>query len=130
LNLILVMAGGFLGAICRFAMIQIIRVEPSEFPAGTLSINIIGCFLLGWLYSFARGKNHINARYVLFLGTGFIGSFTTFSTFSVETLNLLRDANYIAAAMYTVLSIGAGLVAVNIGNRFAQQYFTKKEGTG
>ncbi|WP_409304481.1 fluoride efflux transporter CrcB [Peribacillus sp. SCS-155] len=116
MNLILVMAGGFLGAICRFGISYIYETKAGEFPIGTLSINIIGCFLLGWLYSFARERSKISSKLILFIGTGFTGSFTTFSTFSVETYNLFSAENYFTAVLYIMLSIGLGLLFVYIGN--------------
>ena len=90
MNVLFVMIGGFFGAISRFALGEWIHTS-NGFPLGTLFINLIGCFFLGWFLTFVSQKKKIRPELTLLIGTGFVGSFTTFSTFSVETLTLLQQ---------------------------------------
>ena len=109
--------GGFCGAISRYGLGQLIPAN-GHFPLGTLVINLLGCLFLGWFATFIAGR-YVNPHVVLLIGTGFTGSFTTFSTFSVETIELLRDNNVIAAVSYVALSIIIGLLLAYIGTRIA-----------
>ncbi|WP_449539243.1 fluoride efflux transporter CrcB [Ferdinandcohnia sp. Marseille-Q9671] len=113
-----VMIGGFFGACCRYLLGEWVPA-PNGFPIGTLTINVIGCFFLGWLVTFIANHKKINPKISLLFGTGFIGSFTTFSTFSVEVVHLL-DGGYIGLAfLYVVASLLAGLMLSYFGYRLA-----------
>jgi CrcB protein len=113
MNVILVMFGGFLGAICRFLLGNWSFLHSTYgFPTGTLIINLVGSLLLGWLVANYRDQY---PRIFLFFGTGFIGSFTTFSTFSVETLNLLEKGKLGLALGYGFISLVAGICLALIG---------------
>ena len=103
--------GGGLGSVLRYGLSQIVQTRVStQFPFGTLAVNILGCFFIGVLYAFAiRGGLSANSR--LFLATGLCGGFTTFSAFSNETVTMLRDGQYLFAAMYILASIIFGLLA-------------------
>jgi fluoride exporter len=82
-NVLLVGAGGFLGAVCRFLLCQ-----PVQGQLGTLSVNVLGSFLLGLIMYEAEYTGFISPRGRLAFGTGFIGAFTTFSTFAVQSFTL------------------------------------------
>lgn len=99
------MIGGFLGAGCRFLVGTWLH-NGSDFPMGTFIVNLIGCFLLGYLIPTFKSK-YPNMFYLL--GTGFIGAFTTFSTFSIETLVLLENNQHGIALSYVVLSLFMGI---------------------
>lgn len=100
--------GGFLGAISRFSIGEVLA-NRQPFPFSTLFINLMGCFVLGWFLTFAARKK-VDPPFILFVGTGFLGSFTTFSTFSIETVQLfLRDQIWIGI-LYILLSLILGIL--------------------
>ena len=103
--------GSFLGGISRYLLTIFVQNKfLSVFPYGTLAVNIIGCFLIGIVYGLSA-RGNINIEWRLFLATGFLGGFTTFSSFSNDTVSLLRDAQYWQAFSYVALSVIVGLVA-------------------
>lgn len=118
MKLMFVMLGGFLGAVCRFALGEWLNVD-NGFPIGTLMINILGCFFLGWFLTFVSNQKKVNQELTLLIGTGFTGSFTTFSTFSVETLRLFQNGFFFQAIIYVLTSIFVGLGVSYIGWRIA-----------
>ncbi len=107
--------GSFIGGTLRY-LISLFMKEKllSSFPYGTLSVNIIGCFLIGIIFSLTE-KNNIPSIWSLFLITGILGGFTTFSAFSIETVNLLRDGQLIQATTYIVASVLLGILATYTG---------------
>lgn len=118
MNLILVMIGGFFGAMSRFALGEWIH-PTNGFPVGTLLINLFGCFLLGWFLTAVSIKKKIRAEFSLAIGTGFIGSFTTFSTFSVETFNLFQQGLFLMGLFYIIVTTVLGLVLAYLGQKLA-----------
>lgn len=103
--------GSFLGGISRYLVTLFVQNKfLSTFPYGTLAVNIIGCFLIGIVYGLSA-RGNINVEWRLFLATGVLGGFTTFSSFSNDTVSLLRDAQYLHAFSYVALSVLVGLVA-------------------
>ncbi|HVX23390.1 MAG TPA: fluoride efflux transporter CrcB [Acidimicrobiales bacterium] len=107
--------GGVLGAVSRYALSLALPTETTRFPWGTFLINVSGSAVLGFILvlvieQFPRGRL---ARPVI--GTGFIGAYTTFSTFMVETVELIRDGRPGTAVAYLAASVLAGLFAVWIG---------------
>lgn len=113
LNYILVFLGAGLGGVSRYAVsIAAFRYFPAVFPYGTLFVNIIGSFLLGLLYFNFGRHDFISAEFKLLFGVGFCGGFTTFSTFSFETLTLMREAEYIYAIGNVFLNIFLSIGAV------------------
>lgn len=127
MQIILVMLGGFFGAISRYRMGEWISVDSVRFfPFGTLLVNLLGCFLLGWLLTFMKQRKIARPWVTLFFGTGFIGSFTTFSTFSVETIQLVEKGQVFHGALYVLSSIFLGLLFVFLGSKLATP--SKKEG--
>ena len=111
--ILLVAVGGFTGAVCRHAVAVAL---PGGFPWGTLAVNVAGSFALGVLLYEAHLADVLSAETRLVVGTGFLSSFTTFSTFAVETAGLappLAVAN--VAANYSL-----GLLAVLLGRRVAE----------
>lgn len=103
LNYILVSAGAAIGGALRYGISTYIQKNISViFPYGTLVVNIVGSFLLGMIMFYLNEKELIGNEFRLFLTVGFCGGFTTFSTFSYETLNLFRDSEF-GLAIYNVL---------------------------
>jgi fluoride exporter len=125
MKLLFVMIGGFLGSISRYAVGEWIHTN-NGFPLGTLLINLIGCFCLGWFLTYVRQSKKISLEMTSMIGTGFIGSFTTFSTFSVETIQLVQNGLIFLAVMYVLSSIIFGLLLAYIGCRMVLGY--QKEG--
>lgn len=118
MKILFVMIGGFFGAICRFALSEWIHTN-NEFPLATLLINVSGCFLLGWFLTFVSQLRKIRPEFTLLVGTGFIGSFTTFSTFSLETLSLIQSGFIFMAFFYVLTSTVLGILLAYAGYHFA-----------
>ena len=109
-------AGGFVGALCRFGVAAAsARLFGTRFPFGTLLINLSGSFVLGWfLARVARGWE-VSPAVQLAVTVGFLGAYTTFSTFAYESDALTRAGATGKAALYVVASVALGLLAVRIG---------------
>lgn len=118
MNVLLVMIGGFLGAILRFALGEWVYTI-NGFPLDTLIINLMGCFFLGWFLTCVSQKKKISPEYTLIVGTGLIGSFTTFSTFSLETINLFQQGLICLGVIYVLGTTVLGLLLVYLGRRLA-----------
>ncbi len=90
-KLLLVMCGGSLGAASRYGVgLMAVRLWGPNFPWGTLTVNLVGCFLIGLLFSLADRVRLLTPEMRLFLITGYLGALTTFSSFSLETINAGR----------------------------------------
>ncbi len=115
LVIVCVAAGGSLGAPARFALDRVVadRVE-SDFPFGTFLINITGSFLLGLLTGLDLA-GHLPTPVKALVGTGFCGAYTTFSTWSFETVRLIEDGAYLEAGLNALVSLGVGLLAAAAG---------------
>lgn len=107
--------GSFIGGICRYLLSQFIQSRiVSAFPFATLSVNIIGCFLIGIVFGIGE-RTSINPEWRLFLATGILGGFTTFSAFSNETFGLIRAGEVFNASAYITASVFLGILATWIG---------------
>jgi CrcB protein len=114
---LIVFAGSGAGGVLRY-IIQKFFIDAGfvTFPAGTLVVNIAGCFLIGLFDALAAKNNLISSEWRLALTTGLCGGFTTFSTFANENINLFRNGDYLYFSLYLILSIVLGLGAVVLGN--------------
>lgn len=111
-SLLIAGAGGFLGTVSRYLSTRYITTWfPMSFPLGTLSVNIVGCFLIGVFYGMAEKGNLLSVEWRLFLMVGFCGGFTTFSAFTAENVAMLRDNNISQFLLYTGGSVLVGLLA-------------------
>ncbi len=99
----------------------------TAFPYGTLSVNLIGSFLLSFIAYGSSLKWNLPKKCILAINTGFIGSFTTFSTFSVDILNLVNNGEYTFAISYVLISIIAGLTFSWLGIYLATKLYSKVE---
>jgi len=114
-QIILVGVGSFLGGIARYISTLVINQKlNTDFPYATLSINIFGCLLIGIVYGIFE-KSIITSDWKLFLATGICGGFTTFSAFSNESLDLLKQGNTLGMLTYIGVSILFGLIATYLG---------------
>ncbi|MEY9839975.1 fluoride efflux transporter CrcB [Streptacidiphilus sp. EB103A] len=112
---LMVFLGGMLGAPLRFLADRAVqRRHDSVFPWGTFAINVTGSFVLGALGA-ATVHHHLAPDLSLLLGTGVCGGFTTFSTFSYETVRLMEDGSVAEAGLNAVGSLGLGLAAAALG---------------
>lgn len=91
------------------------RVAGRDFPYGTLSVNMIGSLLIGFLYIYLIERASLGAEWRALLIIGFLGAFTTFSTFSMETLNLIENSELVKAASNVLLSVVLCLFATWVG---------------
>lgn len=123
---IFIFIGGGIGALLRYAISGLFyNSTNSLFPVGTLAVNLIGCFIIGFLWN-------ISEQFIFpsdlknFIFIGIIGAFTTFSTFGLETFNLMRENEFRFALYNVLLSVILGLVLVYMGfvsSRYILNYF-------
>jgi fluoride exporter len=115
MTVLLVFFGGAIGAPSRYLLDRYLRSKlDAPFPFGTLVVNLIGCFILGVI---SAGVAHVgwSSGIQALAGTGFCGGLTTFSTFSVETVELLQGRRPAASAGYVLLSCGLGIGVAALG---------------
>jgi CrcB protein len=106
-NLFFAAIGAAFGGALRYWLSSTVQgIFPITFPFGTLTVNIIGSFILGFIIFFFDAREILSPEFKIILTIGFCGGFTTFSSFSLETINLLRDSEY----LYAVLNISFNLV--------------------
>ena len=116
MKLLLVFMGGGLGATCRFLLTTALAGKLGNFPLGTLAANFFGSLLMGVVVGILAGRVQIGAEYVrLFVAVGFLGGFTTFSSFSAETLALIHGGQLFAAVANVVVSVAAAMAACAVG---------------
>ena len=115
-NIILVAVGGSLGALSRYGLsTYIARQYGSAFPWGTLVINLTGCFLIGLAFALGFERNVLSPSARLAFMTGFLGAYTTFSTYALESVNFARSGTMAVTIMNIVASTLGGLALVVAG---------------
>lgn len=116
------MLGGSFGALSRWGIHYWIdsKLSQGSFPWGILAVNVIGCFLFGWLFSLFENRAWFTDAIQLAVFTGFLGSFTTFSTFGWNTLELLRNGQPVLALGNILASVILGILAVWAGLSLAK----------
>ena len=114
--IILIGLGGFIGSIARYlTTVYFTKHFPSSFPFGTLSVNIIGCFLIGIIYGLSERYSWLTPEWRFFLATGVCGGFTTFSAFALENFQLVKSGQYLTFIIYSGSSYVLGILAVFLG---------------
>lgn len=119
--LLLVGLGGFLGTILRVgAGSWLGKYTAGGFPLGTLVINLAGSLAIGYIYGYFEKEGIASTQWKLILTAGFCGGFTTFSAFSIENLQMLRDGQYLLAIFYIFISVLLGLLLTYAGLSWAK----------
>lgn len=120
--LLFIGSGSFIGGILRYMASWLFASKvPHGFPWGTFVVNVTGCFFIGLVYGWiAQGR--ISGDWRLFLTTGVLGGFTTFSAFSHESVTLIHNGHQGLAATYVISSVVLGLVATIAGIAFARLF--------
>lgn len=115
-KVLLVMAGGSLGALCRYGVaLAAVKIFGSGFPWGTLAVNLAGCFLIGLSFALADRSHWMGPPTRLFFVTGFLGALTTFSTFAMETVeSMTLGTNSITLSNFLSNNLG-GIALVFLG---------------
>ncbi len=115
-QLLLIGTGGFIGSVARFLISRLnTRVEWFSIPIGTLTVNVLGSLLIGFLIGISEKSPVLTVEWRMFLMVGLCGGFTTFSSFSGENLVLLKNGQILPLLLYTGLSIFLGFTAVYLG---------------
>ena len=115
-SILLVGIGSFFGGALRYAVSLIMKnITVQTFPWATLSVNLIGCFLLGLIFALFGKFSSVNSTMCLLLTTGFCGGFTTFSTFANESLQMLQSGNFLGFVVYVLASLILGIALVALG---------------
>jgi len=121
-QLLAIAGGGALGAVMRFLVSSgVYRVLGKEFPYGTLTVNLLGSFFMGLCFILMVERNLVSMEWRSIIMVGFLGAFTTFSTFSMETLSLLESGELTRALLNILLSVTLCLVATWIGLTIGRQ---------
>ena len=113
--LIVALGAGFGGGLRYWLSNYISRVLPIFFPYGTLAVNIIGSIILGILIFGFEEQGNLSTTMKLFIGVGFCGGLTTFSTFSLETFNLLKNTEFLLAGLNIFANVILTLIGIYIG---------------
>ena len=126
-QIFLVFVGGGLGAVCRYLVTTQVGARfGNVFPFGTLTVNTVGSFLMGLIMGvlllLTEQTHTVAGPWKLLLTVGFLGGFTTFSSFSMETLTLLRGGSYLYAALNVLANLACGFAAVAGGFALARIY--------
>ncbi len=112
-KILLIMAGGGLGALCRYGLgLAGGRVLGVGFPWGTFAANMLGCFLIGIAFGMVGRAQWFTPEVRLFFMTGFLGALTTFSTYALESVNYLRNGSHVALTNFLVNNVGGGLLVL------------------
>jgi len=115
-NMLLVGFGGFIGSIARYFLSRLnLQYDFYSVPIGTLSVNVLGSFIIGFLTGISVKSELLSPAWRLFLMVGICGGFTTFSSFTNENLMLLHNGEFFSVFLYTGLSILLGFAAVYLG---------------
>ena len=122
LKIAVIAIGGAVGALARYGLGGLVQqtFKTASFPAGTLTVNLAGCLLIGFGSGLIETRQLFSPELRALLFIGFLGSFTTFSTFGLESFNLIRNDQWLLAAANMGISVVVGLAAVLAGHMLAK----------
>lgn len=122
MRIALLIVFGAAGTLARYGLQGLVQQRTSShFPTGTLAVNLIGCFLLGGIAEYGLTHLVISPEWRIGITVGFFGAFTTFSSFSWETVQMLRDGEWTRAGVYVVASVAGGIFTVVMGMKLAER---------
>ena len=123
--------GGAAGSVARYLLGILLQARSgSVFPIGTLVVNITGSFLLGFLLRYALGNASVSPEVRALVTTGFCGGYTTFSTFSLETIAMIEEGDLRRASVYVLLSVAISLLGALAGVTLAKEVLSTRHGLG
>ena len=122
LNIVIIGIGGCVGAIMRYLVAGGVHAlfKTAGFPLGTMTVNVVGCLLIGIGGGLMESRQLFSPEWRAFIFIGILGSFTTFSTFGLETFNLARDGQWLASFGNLGISLVLGLGAVLVGHTLSR----------
>jgi fluoride exporter len=121
MRITLLIVFGAAGTLARYGLQGFVQHRAgSSFPTGTLIVNILGCLVMGVVTQFGLHHLSLSPDWRVGLSVGFLGAFTTFSTFGLETVRLLEDGEWMRALLYVSISVAGGLAAIVGGMRIAK----------
>jgi fluoride exporter len=121
LRIILLLVFGAAGTLARFALQGVVQYRTSSlFPVGTLTVNLVGCLLIGLIGRYSLAHLSIPPEWRLAITVGFLGAFTTLSTLGWETMRMLEDGEWLYAGLYVAVSVVGGVLAVALGMRLGE----------
>lgn len=115
LNILAIFIGGGLGSISRYGIAILMKTYSTNFPLATLSVNIIGSLILGFVAALFWKETHLHTTLKLAITIGFCGGLTTFSTFSWETFDMIKNGEMLLAIIYAIISVLVCLLAISLG---------------
>jgi CrcB protein len=116
LQILLIALAGSVGALSRYGLSTLVlHISGDKFPFGTLTVNVLGCFLIGFVMHVAQTTDKISVDIKMAVTVGFLGALTTFSTFSHETYKYIEDSQWALAGANVALNVILGLIATIIG---------------
>ena len=122
-EILLIGLGGFIGAILRYAIGGLVPKQESGFPLGTLSVNVLGSFILSTILFLSEHSGIVNEKFRIFTTIGLLGALTTMSTFSYESLHLMDEGKWLIGIEYVLITVFATLLAVFAGKVSAEHLF-------
>ena len=123
LKYFLIGTGGFLGSVLRYwTSVHTYKIFGEKFPYGTFVVNVLGCLLIGFIAELSENRFLISPELRIFLMIGFLGGYTTFSTFGYETFMLIQDKDYLTAFANIFFSVIVCLASVWIGTLIAKLF--------
>lgn len=123
-NYLMLALGGALGALARYGLGGLVQTRMNAvFPYGTLVVNLCGCLLMGFVMALITDSVIVAPEFRYFVPVGFIGAFTTFSTFELETFRAIEDGAWLVGAANVLTSVILGFVALWLGVIAARRFF-------
>jgi len=120
-KLLAIAFAGSLGTLARYGLAGVAqRFAGGGYPAGTLTVNLAGCFVAGFLWTLTEGRLSVDGELRAFIFIGFVGAFTTFSTYILETGEMIREGDFILAAVNMAVQNVGGIAALIAGIALAR----------